>query len=87
MMPDMHFGVQQIRLEPGDTLIGYTDGLTEARSAKDERYTRGRLDALFAPPLSTAGYLLERIQADLSTFIGMEPLNDDVTMLVVQRAI
>lgn len=86
MMPDMHFRVQQVCLDPGDTLLGYTDGLTEARSQKDELYTRSRLDALFVPQPFTAGHLLKRIQSDLSAFVGTAPQNDDVTMLAVQRS-
>jgi serine phosphatase RsbU (regulator of sigma subunit) len=84
MMPDMHFAVQDICMEPGDILLGYTDGLTEARSAKDELYTRGRLNALFVPA-DTASDLLDRIQSNVLTFIGKAPQNDDITMLVVQR--
>lgn len=87
MMPDMHFGVQQICLEPGDILLGYTDGLTEARSPEDELYTRGRLNTLFDPPTATAGLLLQRIKSNLLAFIDTAQQNDDITMLVVQRAI
>ena len=87
MMPDMRFDIHHIYMEPGDILLGFTDGLTEARSPKDELYTRGRLNALFDPPSSTAGQLLERIQTNLLAFIDTAPQNDDITMLVVQRAI
>lgn len=87
MMPDLHFDIHDICMEPGDILLGFTDGLTEARSPKDELYTRGRLNALFDPPSATAGQLLERIQTNLLAFIDTAPQNDDITMLVVQRAI
>ena len=72
-------------MEPGDILLGYTDGLTEARSAKDELFSRRRLKALFGLPADTASDLLDRIQSSLLAFIGMAPQNDDITMLVVQR--
>jgi len=85
MMPEMHFGIQHICLDPGDLLLGYTDGLTEARSPKDELFTRGRLDVLFETPSLTADDLLEQIESNLLTFMGIAPLNDDVTMLAVQR--
>lgn len=85
MMPDMHFDIHDICMEPGDILLGFTDGLTEARSPKDELYSRGRLNALFDPPAATAGLLLERIQSNLLAFIDTAPQNDDITMLVVQR--
>jgi serine phosphatase RsbU (regulator of sigma subunit) len=85
MMPEMHFGIQHVCLDPGDLLLGYTDGLTEARSPRDELFTRGRLDVLFESPSLTAESLLEQIQSNLLTFMGIAPLNDDVTMLAVQR--
>ena len=81
----MHFGIQHVCLDPGDLLLGYTDGLTEARSPRDELFTRGRLDVLFESPSLTAESLLEQIQSNLLTFMGIAPLNDDVTMLAVQR--
>ena len=87
MMSDMHFDIHDICMDPGDILLGFTDGLTEARSPRDELYTRGRLNALFDPPAATAGLLLERIQSNLLTFIGTAPQNDDITMLAVQRAV
>jgi serine phosphatase RsbU (regulator of sigma subunit) len=85
MMPDMHFDVQQIRLDPGDILVGYTDGLTEARSPQDELFTRGRLNTFFDLPEATCSHMLKQIQSKLLAFIGTAPQNDDVTMLVVQR--
>jgi serine phosphatase RsbU (regulator of sigma subunit) len=85
MMPDMSFGIQQVCLAPGDILLGYTDGLTEARSLEDELYTRRRLNTLFGSPEETAGQLLKRIQSNLLAFIGTASQNDDITMLIVQR--
>jgi len=85
MMSDMHFDTHDICMDPGDILLGFTDGLTEARSPRDELYTRGRLNALFDPPAASAGLLLERIQSNLLAFIDTAPQNDDITMLVVQR--
>jgi serine phosphatase RsbU (regulator of sigma subunit) len=85
MMSDMHFDIHDICMDPGDILLGFTDGLTEARSPKDELYTRERLNALFDPPAATAGLLLERIQSNLLDFIDTAPQNDDITMLLVQR--
>ena len=72
-------------MEPGDILLGYTDGLTEARSADDNLYTRERLNLLLDPPEGTASDLLDRIQSNLGAFTGLAPQNDDITMLAVQR--
>lgn len=86
MMPDTPFRIQKINLEPGDILMGYTDGVTEARSPKDESFTRNRLQVLIEQPFASASDLLERVKTSLFSFIDMAPRGDDVTMLAVQRA-
>jgi serine phosphatase RsbU (regulator of sigma subunit) len=86
LMPDITFQSQEIQLEPGDLLVGYTDGVTEARSPQDEFYTRDRLQSLLTQPLKSAAETLERIKTSLFAFIDIAPRSDDVTMLAVQRA-
>ena len=86
MMPDTTFDIQKIQLEPGDILIGYTDGVTEARSPGDEPFTRNRLRSLIEQPFNSASDLLEGIKTSLFSFIDIAPRGDDVTMLAVQRA-
>ena len=85
LMPDITFKTQQIELEPGDLLVGYTDGVTEARSPEDEFYTRDRLQTLLTQPFKSASETLERIKTSLFAFIDIAPRGDDVTMLAVQR--
>jgi serine phosphatase RsbU (regulator of sigma subunit) len=87
LWPDTAYDMGRIRMEPGDMLIGYTDGVTEARSPADEVFTRSRLRSLIEQPFSTASELLERIKANLFTFIDIAPRHDDVTMLAVQRVV
>jgi sigma-B regulation protein RsbU (phosphoserine phosphatase) len=67
--------------------VGYTDGVTEARSPADEFYTRDRLQSLLTQPIKSAADMLERIKSNLFTFIDIAPRADDVTMLAVQRAL
>jgi serine phosphatase RsbU (regulator of sigma subunit) len=86
MMPDMQFNTQEIILDPGDMLVGYTDGVTEARSPADELFTRSRLRALLEQQVISASDVLERVKASLFSFIDVAPRSDDVTMLAVQRA-
>ena len=85
LMPAASFQIQQIQLAQGDLLLGYTDGVTEARSAEDKLFTRERLQALAGKPGQTAADLLETIKRELFAFIDREPRYDDVTMLAVQR--
>lgn len=79
------FKIQQTHLEPGDTLVGYTDGITDARSPSNQLFTKERLQLLLKQPVSSASDLLEQIIADLSTHIDNAPQDDDVTLLAVRR--
>jgi serine phosphatase RsbU (regulator of sigma subunit) len=85
MMPDTRFNTQEISLDPGDMLVGYTDGVTEARSPSDEIFTRSRLRSLLEQQVASAGDILERVRTNLFSFIDVAPRSDDVTMLAVQR--
>ena len=86
MLFGSEFEIQQVQLEPGDILIGYTDGVTEARSPSDELFTRRRLQSLLEQPVSSASDLLEHIKINLFTYTDKAPPSDDITMLAVQRA-
>ncbi|MBD2196169.1 MULTISPECIES: PP2C family protein-serine/threonine phosphatase [Calothrix] len=85
MMPHMKFKVQQIQLAPGDILIGYTDGVTEARAPDSKLFTSQRLLSLFQPPPASASQLLEWIKTNLFAYMDNAPQFDDITMLAVQR--
>lgn len=87
LMPDTKYNIRHIQLDPGDLLLGYTDGVTEARSPEDEIYTRDRLQSLLTQPFKSASDTLERIKNNLFAFMDVAPRSDDVTMLAVQRAL
>jgi len=84
MMLDAKFKIKQVQLEPGDILIGFTDGVTEARSPSGELFTKQRLRSILQQPASSASELLERIKASLFAYTDNAPQNDDITLLVVQ---
>jgi len=86
MFPNSAYDTGQIQFEQGDMLIGYTDGVTEARSPQDELFTRSRLKSLVEQPFSSATDLLDRVKTSLFAFIDIAPMGDDVTMLAIQRA-
>jgi len=85
MMPKMKFGIQQVKLEPGDTLISYTDGVTEAKSPDGKLFTDKRLRELLEQPAGSASKLLERVKSSLFAYIDNAPQFDDITMLAVHR--
>ena len=79
------FKIQQAQLEPGDILIGYTDGVTEALSPQQTLYSKEKFRALLELRASSATELIERIQTDLFDHIDNAPQFDDITMIAVHR--
>jgi phosphoserine phosphatase RsbU/P len=86
MMPDTTFEVQQAQLEPGEMLLVYTDGVTEAKDPDRQLFGERRLLAMLEEPTLTAADLLARIEAGLRTHIAKAAQFDDITMLAVGRA-
>ena len=82
---DVNFEEQQAQLLPGDVLLLYTDGITEAESRDGEFFGEERLMALFAeyhqlPPAQIIDALLEQVRL----FSGAQHFNDDVSLVVMQ---
>ena len=85
MMSGAKFKVQLTQLEPGDILIGYTDGVTEALSPEKKLFTKKRFLSVLEQPASSASELIEQIKADLFNHVKDAPQFDDITMLAVHR--
>jgi sigma-B regulation protein RsbU (phosphoserine phosphatase) len=85
MMPESNYGAKLVQIEPGDTLIGYTDGVTEALSPNREFYTKKRFISVLENPAPTASKLIEQIKTDLFNYIDEAPQSDDITMFAVHR--
>jgi len=85
MMPAMEYQVKQIAIDPGDTLIGYTDGVTEAMSPQQNLFGKKRFLTLLESPVPTASELIERIKLELFKHIDNAPQFDDITMLAIHR--
>jgi sigma-B regulation protein RsbU (phosphoserine phosphatase) len=87
LIPHAHFKFKEIYLNPGEILFAYTDGVIDARSPSDERFTRKRLRSLLSQPVASSFDLMERIGTNLFNHIGKAPQADDITMLTLQRQI
>lgn len=84
MIPGAKFKIRTWQLEPGDSLIGYTDGVTEARSPIGEFFGDKRLVSLITDSFASPGKLLEQIKTDVVAHTDSAPQFDDITMLAVQ---
>jgi sigma-B regulation protein RsbU (phosphoserine phosphatase) len=87
MSPESQYEVKRIVIEPGDILIGYTDGVTEALSTENEFFTKKQFFRILENPAPTATKLIEQIKGELDNHVGGAPQFDDITMLAVHRKI
>ena len=85
MTTNAKFETHQVEIEPGDILIGYTDGAIEALSPDGELFTKKRFLSLFEQPFVSASSLLEKVKTSLSTHIDIAKQFDDITIIVLQR--
>jgi sigma-B regulation protein RsbU (phosphoserine phosphatase) len=86
IMPGVHYPVAEITLGPGDALIAYTDGVTDAQDAREEDFGMDRLaQAAAATPASDARRLADGIVAAVSAFAGDQPQPDDITLVTLLR--
>lgn len=74
-----------VPLEPGDLLLAFTDGLSEARNDHGEEFGIDRImeTVVLTKPLSAAA-VVEALQQRVQRFSGGRPFEDDLTILAAQ---
>jgi serine phosphatase RsbU (regulator of sigma subunit) len=83
--PEMVYDVNSIRINAGETFLGYTDGVTDARNPAGAFFTKARLVERVAGSHATPGVLIDVLKEELEGFTGGEELFDDITLLAVGR--
>jgi len=79
------YEVKTIQLETGDILLGYTDGVTEARSKTRGFYTRARLESIIDKGFDgSSAAFLKMIKTDLFAFTKNAAQSDDITMFAIK---
>ena len=83
---DFKYSEETLQLEHGDTLLLYTDGVTEAINSGDEEFGEQRLQAVLAQLTSNSSQdIIERIKVCVSDFAGEAEQSDDITLLAIKR--
>ena len=85
--PKFQYEESSVILDPGDTLVLYTDGVTEAMNAEGEEFSLDRLRDLFTnvPPRNPKE-TNEAIFEAIRVFAGDTPQSDDITCLACRRS-
>jgi len=86
MFRSAEFTPTHFSVEPGESLLLYTDGATETRNSADEEYGVARLTNLASRCTNLSpDRLLENCLSELSLFSGARKMSDDLTLLALQR--
>ncbi len=86
VMPGLEYQQDSYTLAPDDTLVLYTDGVSEAMNSEGEEFGVARLQQIFANQQPTSARMAnEVILQAVSDFAGDTPQSDDVTCLVLRR--
>jgi len=84
LFPEARYESHTVRLQPGDHLILFTDGVLEARNVAGEEFGRERLGALLhAKAHATAPELLSCLRNAVVSFASNTPQYDDITMMIL----
>ena len=76
---------ETIQMKPGDTIIVYTDGVTEAIGQNGDWYTVDRLrDFLLGNKLASPSTMVSAVAEDVKQFKGTAQQADDITMICLQ---
>ena len=83
---DAHMTERTIQLAQGESLLLYTDGLTEAFNLEGDMFGEERLlRALGWQASASADDMIKMVESALDDFAGAAPPSDDLTMLAVRR--
>ena len=74
-----------LELAPGDSLVAFTDGVTDANSPSNEAYDMAQLRTAIGSAPAHANALLEYLQTTLVDWVKEAPNYDDMTLLAINR--
>jgi len=84
-MEGMRYQCGSMRLEAGDKIFQYTDGVTEATDQNNRLYGQDRLTGILGRCSDLSpGALLPKVKEDVDQFVGGAPQFDDITMLCLE---
>jgi len=85
LFPFARFATARTRLQPGDLMFCYTDGVNEAKDMAGEQFSDERILSAGASVSGDAAELLQEMIRQIEQFRGSAAQSDDITMLGVRR--
>lgn len=86
ILPTANYETGKLLLNPGEALIVYSDGVSEANNLKGDEYGLEKLTEVVSKNLSrSASGIRDKVESSLSEFTQTAPANDDITLVIVKR--
>lgn len=87
IMPMAKYTEARVKMEPGDVLVLYTDGVTEAVNPREEEFGEDHLmEFVNAMKDRNAASIMNAIHAEVTRFAESAPQGDDITVVVVKKS-
>ena len=86
VMEEVGWESKTVKFDRGDTLLLYTDGVTDAQNDKDELFDEQRpVDSLWSSAGQPAQNVQDNVLTNVSDFVGDASQADDITLMVLVR--
>jgi len=83
---DFHFGEGTTKMEPGEILLLYSDGIPEAFNQEGQQYGAGRLkNVIWGLRDSSSEQIISGLIESIREFAGEREQSDDITLIVIRR--
>jgi len=85
VLPEAHYDERPIHVRPGDIIVLYTDGVSEAMSPTKEEFGAERIERCIGRLADrSAGEILEGVVGEVLEWTGRDGPGDDLTLIVVK---
>ncbi len=85
IIPDVDYEEMNISLEPGESLVTFTDGTTDANNPLQETFELSQLKQVVGLAPTSPNALLKHLKTTLRHWVKQQPNYDDITILVIGR--
>jgi sigma-B regulation protein RsbU (phosphoserine phosphatase) len=86
IMPQAEYETGELNLHSGESLVVYSDGVSEAVNPLDEEFGMDRLiHVVSTHRAASAAGLRDKVESALSSFTQTAPANDDITLVIAKR--
>jgi serine phosphatase RsbU (regulator of sigma subunit) len=87
VIEDVIWEQRTVQIDPGDVLVLYTDGITEAQNGQEALFGEERLLEVTRTNLGRPALdVLNAVLAEVRGFVGDAPQSDDITLMIVARS-